>query len=57
MCALSTATRIGKTCFRRYGVDAALIPADSGLASVLALSGDWKKLEQEPDAVLFVKSR
>ena len=46
-----------KDLFRRYGVDAALIPADSGLASVLALSGDWKKLEQEPDAVLFVKSR
>lgn len=39
----------------RYGVNAALLPVDSALASVLRERGDWKPVYQDEVAVLFEK--
>lgn len=39
----------------RYGVNAALLPADSALASVLRERRDWKLVYQDPVAVLYEK--
>jgi len=39
----------------RYGVNAALLPLDSALASVLRERRDWKLVYQDQVAVLFEK--
>jgi hypothetical protein len=40
----------------RYGVNAALLPVDSALASVLRERRDWKPVYQDQVAVLFEKT-
>jgi hypothetical protein len=40
----------------RYGVNAALLPLDSGLASVLRERRDWKPVYEDDVAVLFAKT-
>jgi hypothetical protein len=39
----------------RYGVNAALLPVDSALASVLRERRDWEPVYQDQVAVLFEK--
>jgi hypothetical protein len=39
----------------RYRVNAALLPVDSALASVLKERPDWKPIYQDRTAVLFAK--
>jgi hypothetical protein len=40
----------------RHGVNAALLPVDSALASVLRERSDWKQVYQDQIAVLFEKT-
>jgi hypothetical protein len=40
----------------RYRVNAALLPVDSALATVLRERGDWKPVYQDYVAVLFEKA-
>jgi len=41
----------------KYRIDAALIPAESSLASALKLHPDWALIERTPQAALFVRAR
>jgi hypothetical protein len=40
----------------RYRVNAALLPVDSALATVLRERGDWKAVYQDHVAVLFERT-